>query len=139
MKKNTIGVFLIITVTLSFQVFFNTGCISRKSLSQDLHRRRTAAYHQWAKIREAEKGSQTIISGSLHLVDAIKLAIQQNKTLKIALQEKEIARGKILESYSQALPKISSAAPIRILRKSAPLMLGAAQFPWEHWIITQWT
>ena len=83
----------------------SAGCVSRESLIKDVREERTAAYNQWVKMRETEEKSEVTISGKLRLEDAVKLAIQQNKALQAILQEKEIARGKVIESYQSALPR----------------------------------
>ena len=94
-----------------------TGCVSRESLIKDIRQERTAAYNQWVKMREAEKGGETTISGKLRLEDAVKLALRQNKNLLAILEEKEIARGKVLESYQAALPQVDVAASYTRLDK----------------------
>ncbi len=47
------------------------------------------------------------VSGDLSLYDAIQKALEKNLTLKQAREEREIARGRILSSYSEALPTIN--------------------------------
>ncbi len=97
---------LVLTAVLLLQS--HTGCASRQSLVRDLRETRTAAYNQWVKMREAQDKSEVTISGELHLEDAVKLAIRQNKELLATLEEKEIARGKVIESYQAALPKVNA-------------------------------
>jgi outer membrane protein TolC len=84
------------------------GCVSRESLVRDIRETRTSAYNQWVKMREAQAATEVTISGKLRLEDAVKLAIRQNKELQATLQEKEIARGKVVESYQAALPKVNA-------------------------------
>ena len=88
-------------------VQISAGCASRDSLVRDIRETRTAAYNQWVKMRQAEEESEVTISGKLHLADAVKLAIRQNKELQATLQEREIARGRVIESYAAALPKVN--------------------------------
>ena len=106
--EKRIRILLFVAIVLLIQG--NTGCASRESLIRDIQKERTAAYHQWVKMREAEKDAQITISGKLRLEDAIKLAIRQNKELQAVLQEREVARGKVLESYSTALPNVNVTA-----------------------------
>jgi outer membrane protein TolC len=94
------------------------GCASREALIKDLHEERTAAYSHWVKMREAQERSQVAISGKLRLTDAVKLAIRQNKELQATLQEKEIARGKVVESYQEALPKVNASGTYTRLDKA---------------------
>ncbi|MGW8321817.1 MAG: TolC family protein, partial [Thermodesulfobacteriota bacterium] len=82
--------------------------VSRNALFKDIRETRTAAYNQWVKMRETQEASEVEISGKLRLEDAVKLAIRQNKGLQAILQEKEIARGKVIESYQTALPKVDA-------------------------------
>ena len=99
---------LLILMTAILLVQGNTGCASRESLIKDIHEERRAAYNQWVKMRETEEASQVTISGKLRLEDAVKLAIRHNKELQATLQEKEIARGRVIESYQAALPKVNA-------------------------------
>ncbi len=46
------------------------------------------------------------IEGVLSLEDAVKLALQYNRSLRIAVEEEEIARGKIQEAWAEALPEV---------------------------------
>ena len=103
--EKRIRILLFVAIVLLIQG--NTGCASRESLIRDIQKERTAAYNQWVKMRETEKDTQIRISGKLRLEDAIKLAIRQNMELQAVLQEREIARGKVLESYSTALPNVN--------------------------------
>jgi len=98
---------ILLFLAILFLVQSNTGCASRESLIKDIRKERTAAYNQWVKMRETEKDARVTITGKLQLEDAIKLAIRQNKELQAVLQEREIARGQVLESYSTALPKVN--------------------------------
>ena len=84
------------------------GCASRDSLIRDIRETRTAAYDQWVKMRQSQESAAVAIQGKLHLADAVKLAIRQNKELQATLQEREIARGKVIESYQAALPKVNA-------------------------------
>jgi outer membrane protein TolC len=97
---------LVATVLLLVQCI--TGCASRSALVKDIRETRTAAYNQWVQMREAQEDSEVGISGKLSLEDAVKLAILQNKQLLATLQEKEIARGQVIESYQEALPNVSA-------------------------------
>ena len=98
----------LLLLTALFLVHGYAGCGSRTALVKDIRETRTAAYNQWVKMRETEDKSQVTISGKLRMEDAVKLAIRQNKPLQATLQEKEIARGKVIESYQAALPKVNA-------------------------------
>jgi len=92
--------------TLLFQV----GCVSERGMYGGLQSRRARAYHQWRRARENEEASKPQLKGTLSLEDALKLAMTSNKSLQAALREKEIARGAVLEAYSNVLPGVSATA-----------------------------
>ena len=82
------------------------GCISSEQFYEDVSLSRKAAYRQWKNRKQSEKRSQTYISGKLNIEDCLKLALGNNKVLQRVLQEKEIARGGQLKSYSAILPTV---------------------------------
>jgi outer membrane protein len=88
-------------------VFALAGCVSSEQFYEEVSLSRGAAYQQWKNRRESQEQSQTVISGELGLEDCLKLVIANNKTLQSVVQEKEIARGEVLKSYSAILPSAS--------------------------------
>ena len=82
------------------------GCVSEDKLYQDVSTSRTAAFRRWQKQRQLKERSETHISGTLSLEDALKLTLVNNKTLQRIVQKKEIARGERLKSYSAILPSV---------------------------------
>jgi len=116
----------LLILTVLFLVQGYTGCASRESLIKDISEERTAAYNQWAKRQQTQEESEVTVSGKLHLEDAVKLAIQQNKALQATLQEKEIARGKVIESYQSALPKVNATGNYTRLDKVNTFDVGNA-------------
>jgi outer membrane protein TolC len=121
MTMNT-RTFLFLAAALLLQA--GNGCVSRESLVRDIRETRTAAYSQWVKMRETEEASEVTIRGKLRLEDAVKLAIRQNKELQATLQEKEIARGKVIESYQAALPTVNAAGTYTRLDKANVFDVG---------------
>jgi len=83
------------------------GCSGREMLYRDVGASRSLAYRQWHRARRAQAAAEPTATGKLGLQDAIKLALVHNKPLQAAVEGKEIARGRIVESYSEALPKAS--------------------------------
>jgi len=57
-------------------------------------------------VPPARASSETVLSGRLTLDDAVKIAIDNNLDLKSAYQQREVARGRRLEAWGEALPKI---------------------------------
>ncbi|MDH7598248.1 MAG: TolC family protein [Sedimentisphaerales bacterium] len=84
-----------------------TGCGPDRSLSSSVYSSRQIAYQRW---KEQKDPNLPVISGSLSMKDAIKLALTYSKPLLAAIQEKEVAKGQVQEAYGQALPKVSGVA-----------------------------
>ncbi|GAG29541.1 unnamed protein product, partial [marine sediment metagenome] len=73
---------------------------------KDVFEDRTRAYNRWHSRHDQK--SEAVIKGELSLQDAVKLAMLNNRSLKTAAEGKEIAEGRIVESYSSALPTVSA-------------------------------
>jgi len=82
------------------------GCVSSEQFYQEVSLSRDAAYRQWKSRKERQEQSQTYISGKLSIEDCLKLTLVNNKTLQRVVEEKEIARGERLKSYSAILPTV---------------------------------
>ena len=54
----------------------------------------------------ADERNLPVVSGPLDLQDAVKLTLVHNRNLQIALEGKEIARGRIQEAWAEALPEV---------------------------------
>ena len=91
------------------------GCISSEQLSEDVGLSRQAAYRQWKSRKEHQEDSQPYVTGHLSVADCLKLALVNNKTLQTVVQEREVARGERLKSYSTILPSASIAGEYRRL------------------------
>src|SRR4030042_7194340 len=83
------------------------GCTSSEEFYQEATLSRDTAYHQWKNQRESQEQSETRINGQLSLKDCMKLTLVNNKEIQRVIQEKEIARGNELKSYSAILPSAS--------------------------------
>ena len=86
------------------------GCMSSEQFYQDVRLSRDAAYRQWKSRKEHQERAQTRISGELGVEDCLKLALVNNKSLQHIMEEKEIARGEELKSYSAILPGVDITA-----------------------------
>ncbi len=117
---------LLIFATLCLVQGFS-ACASRNALVKDIRETRTAAYNEWMKMRQTQEESEVGISGKLSMEDAVKLSILQNKTLQATLQEREIARGKVVESYQAALPTVSAAGTYTRLDKVSSFNLDLGE------------
>jgi outer membrane protein len=82
------------------------GCVSSDKYYEDVGLSRETAFRQWKSRKERQEKSQPVISGRLNIADCTKLALVNNKVLQRVVQEKEIARGERLKSYSAILPSV---------------------------------
>ena len=82
------------------------GCTSTEQFYEDVSLSRETAYRQWKNRKERQETSQPHISGQLSVEDCLKLALANNKGLQRVLEEKQIARGEELRSYSAILPTV---------------------------------
>ena len=103
-KSKTI-VFILMTMPV-----FLAGCTSTEEYYNDVSLSRESAYNQWKGRKESAAGEQPVISGELSLRDCIKLTLVNNKTLQRVAQDREIAWGGELSSYSAMLPSIAVSA-----------------------------
>ena len=87
-----------------------SGCATESSIYEEIQTRRGVAYQEWERAQAQEEKAQPFLEGDLSLEDALKVALSHNKSLLAALQEQEIAQGVVLESYSEALPKLAATA-----------------------------
>lgn len=88
------------------------GCASKEQVYQDIYRNRKLAYEDWRRAREGEKAKQIVLAGEggekakLTLDAAILLAVGNNKQLGAVLQEKQKARGRVMESHAPRYPRV---------------------------------
>jgi outer membrane protein len=87
-------------------VLILAGCTSTGQFYEDVSLSRETAYRQWKGRKERQETSQPHISGQLSVEDCLKLALANNKGLQRVLEEKQIARGEELKSYSAILPTV---------------------------------
>ncbi len=90
--------------------FLLAGCVSDEQLYEEVTLSRDAAYKQWETRKRQEEQLQPIIKGKLSIEDCLKLTLTNNKVLQRVLQEKEVARGQRLKSYSAILPNVGLTA-----------------------------
>ena len=97
------------------------GCVSSEQFYEEAGLSRDDAYQQWKSRKERQEQSQTYISGKLSIEDCLKLALGNNKVLQRVVQEKEIARGEEVKSYSAILPAVGLSGEYTRLDKVASL------------------
>ena len=96
-------ILLMLYVLIALQL---AGCVSSEEFYEEVSLSRDSAYQQWKSRKEHRERSETYISGKLSMEDCLKLTLVNNKTLQRVVQEKEIARGERLKSYSAILPTV---------------------------------
>jgi len=100
------------------------GCATESEMYGGIRSRRGGAYRQWVRAREVRDASRPELTGPLSLEDALKLALTSNKSLIAAARETDVARGAVLEAYSNALPDISATAGYTRLDKVPSTNIG---------------
>lgn len=91
------------------------GCDNAERFAEQVSLSRDNAYRLWKSRKEQQQQSQPVISGKLNVEDCLKLALANNKTLQGVVQEKEIARGERLKSYSAIVPGVGLTGEYRRL------------------------
>jgi outer membrane protein len=107
-----------------FVLLLIAGCISTEQFYEDVGLSREVAYRQWYKRKEQQQQSQPRISGELNIQDCLKLALANNKVLQRVTEEKEIARGERLKSYSAILPSVDVSGDYRRLDEVSSFTIG---------------
>ncbi len=100
------------------------GCVSTDRFYEQVRLSREASLRQWKGDKERRKRSETVISGELSMEDCLKLALTNNKTLKRVVEEKQIARGERLKSYSAILPTVGLSADYQRLDEVSSFTIG---------------
>lgn len=115
-RRDNVGVFIAAIILLLLVLLLN-GCMDEESFYQDVRSSRTVAYHDWARVQKQEQEQSTQVSGKLAMQDALKLAMLNNNELLAIVQQREVAKGKVVESYSAVLPSVTGVAGYRRLDK----------------------
>lgn len=121
-RKTEVRVCLLLSVICSL---FLVGCLSSEQFYEEVSFSRESAYRQWKTRKERQERSQTHISGKLSTEDCLKLALANNKVLQRITEEKEIARGGRLKSYSAILPTVNLTGDYLRLDKVSSMTIPA--------------
>jgi len=101
-------VFLLIALSLA------AGCMRHRAFyEEEIRAGRSRAYRQWRQAKDSQENTETCLEGKLGIEDAVKLALGYNKSLQAVIQGRDVARGRIVESYAEALPKVSAVGTYR--------------------------
>ena len=108
-------------------VIFTDGCATRNATLQDVKTDRAKSAKAWILSQEQQQADQVRLEGKLSIQDALRLAMEHNKGLQTILQEREIASGRVQESYSAALPHLSANASYTRLDEVAAFDVGGQE------------
>lgn len=84
------------------------GCTSAEALRRDLRETRAAGFANWSTRHAGELDRLPALTGRLGLEDAVKIALLHNQDLQATLLEKDVSRGRVIESYGEVLPKVNA-------------------------------
>lgn len=98
---------LLIVYSVIILSFSLSSCVNRQAIEQDLKQARLTAFKEWSRQKEQKPGDRNVIFGKLSLRRALDLAMAQNRNLLVALEEKNVAQGRTMESYGEVLPNVS--------------------------------
>ncbi len=84
------------------------GCMDDNEFYTQVHTSRVSAYNDWSAQQRRQQGQTVQVGGSLMMADALKLALMNNNELLAAVENRQIAKGKVVESYSAVLPSVSA-------------------------------
>ena len=99
------------------------GCApTRSQYYGSLGASRLRAYRRWESQNAQEDRPR--LEGQLSLEEGVRLAMQYNPQLLAAVQGRENARGRVMEAWSEALPRVDVAAGYTRLDKVASVDTG---------------
>ncbi len=109
------------------------GCFpSRDEIYSELRHSRAQSYSRWRR-EVGEDPTLPLIRGDLSAEDAVKIALTYNTALRTVLEEKEKARGRVLEAYGEALPTVDFNADYTRLDQVPTVDVpGLGSFPMGH-------
>jgi len=102
------------------------GCTSKEKYYEQARQAGDAAYQKWKNRKENPQESQVLITGKLSIEDCLKLTLVNNKLLQQVVEEKKIAKGEELKSYSAMLPSVNLTGGYT--RKDQVTSLGTISF-----------
>jgi outer membrane protein TolC len=104
-------------------VLLACGCATQEQIYHDIRESRAASIRAWTAANQGEPSTQIVLQGDLPANAAVLTAIGNNKQLQAILQQKEIAEGRIVEAYGEALPRIDLSAGYTRLDKVSSISI----------------
>jgi outer membrane protein TolC len=92
------------------------GCLSRRAVYDDIYQNRRRAFEAWKRAKAGADAEQEVIEGDLTSAGAVLIAVGNderlgnNKQLLAALEDKQNAKGRVIEAVSAALPTLDLTA-----------------------------
>jgi len=86
-----------------------SGCMDDNEFYTQVHTSRVSAYNDWSAQQRRQQEQTVQVGGSLMMADALKLSLMNNNELLAAVENRQIAKGKVVESYSAILPSVTAA------------------------------
>lgn len=84
------------------------GCMDDEIFYSQVRTSRVSAYNDWSAQQQRQQEQTAAVSGALKMEDALKLALMNNNELLAVLENRQVAKGKVVESYSAVLPSVSA-------------------------------
>jgi len=110
-------------VGISCVLTLAAGCApARSQYYSGLGRSRLESFRRWDTPTRTDR--RPCVEGRLELEEAVRLALLYNPSLQAALQGKEMARGRVLSAYSEALPRVNLAGRYTRLDEVPTVDLG---------------
>jgi len=107
--------------------FFILGCApSRNAYYDDMYERRERRYENWRGGMEEEHAP--LVEGELSPEEAVRLALQHSPMVAAANRMREEGRGRVVESYSAAMPRVNFNASYTRLDEVSGANSGGASF-----------
>jgi len=104
------------------------GCVApRADYYEALRLRQASAYHRW-QMQQEEDAQRPRAAGPLSLEEAVRLGLECSPKLQATLQARELARGRLVEAYSEALPSVDLSAGYTRLDQTPTVNLGTTSF-----------
>ena len=103
------------------------GCLlppSPEKIQEELALSRQEAYEIWKRDRDGQQ-NEALLRGPLSLEDAIKAALQYNKALLQTVEQRGVARGRVIEAYQLVLPSATFTAGYEHYQQ-------LDSTPWQH-------
>lgn len=121
MRRDTSRAVLVLILLLS------GGCVpGRRAYFGTMRRHRSEAYRRWRARERREELPR--LDGPLYLEEAARLSLAHNASLRAILQQKENARGRVVEARSEALPAVTVGGEYARLDQVFVVDLGVQSF-----------